>query len=134
MVPSNDPTWWNLGVPSQLQILVGGGGLSDSSFPKQTFGGGGGGSSNGLGQGGGRTAIQSLADVSKLQNVWVDRIVAAGGGGSSGEALGGNAGHFVVDIGNGKQYSQGSSGSPGKNAGQGSYIELSLVKDQVRKA
>ena len=107
-------------------MIVGGGGNSDSTFATQSFGGGGAGSSHGIGQGGGRTAIQSLSDISKRQNIYVDRIVAAGGGGSSGEALGGNAGHYVIE--NLTEYSQGSAGSPGKNAGQGAYIELQSQK------
>lgn len=60
LIANNEPGWWNVGQESQLSIIVGGGGNRDPNRKLQSFGGGGAGQVTGVGQGGGRSAIQSI--------------------------------------------------------------------------
>lgn len=87
-----------------------------------TYGGGGAGQQSGVGQGGGRTAIQSI-DSSGSSILLRDRVVAAGGGGSTGSGVGGNAGAFVRD--STGEYSVAENGLPALNGGRGSIFRLS---------
>ena len=125
LIPNTNPGWWNIGQPSTLGVVVGGGGHADNLFPKQSFGGGGGGRVTGIGQGGGRTAIQSV-DPSGTVFRYKDRVVAAGGGGSTGLARGGNAGAYIRKITDVtfEESSQGENGFPEINAGRGAIVKV----------